>query len=203
MTGDTHFRSFFIPLLVMFLAGTALLVTVNTFTHEKIAKNASDRELRIIDTVMPLPHDNDLHEDAIKLADPGNPGNGVMTVYRARRDGHPVGAVLMPVTAAGYSGTVLLVIGIARDGTLLGVNILKHRETPGLGDRIEPGKSGWINQFSGRVLKENAVADWAVKADGGKFDQLSGATITSRGVVNAVRKALEFYQADRDRIYSE
>jgi electron transport complex protein RnfG len=203
MTTEPHFRKILVPLLVIFLVCTTLLATVNTFTHGKIDRNARDRELRIIDSVMPLPHDNDLHEDYIKFEDPGIPGSAMMTVFRARQQGQPVAAVFMPVTAAGYSGTVLLVIGIAHDGTLLGVRVLKHHETPGLGDRIEQGKSGWINQFTGRYLTETTDAKWAVKADGGKFDQLSGATITSRGVVNAVRKALAFYQANRDRIYLE
>jgi electron transport complex protein RnfG len=203
MTTKPHFRKILVPLLVIFLVSTTLLATVNLFTHGKIDKNARDRELRIIDSVMPLPHDNDLHEDYITFEGPDISGSNTMTVFRARAQGQPVGAVFMPVTAAGYNGTVLLVIGIAQDGTLLGVRVLKHHETPGLGDRIEQGKSGWINQFSGRYLTETANAKWAVKADGGKFDQLSGATITSRGVVNAVRKALEFYQANRDRIYLE
>ena len=203
MTTELHMRIIFIPLLVVFLVSAALLATVDKITHVKIAKNARDSELRIIDSVMPLLHDNDFHEDYIEFRDPANPGAKTMTVFRARRNGRPVGAVFMPVTATGYSGTILLVIGIAHDGTLLGVRVLKHQETPGLGDRIDPAKSGWINQFTGRLLAETPVAVWAVRADGGKFDQLSGATITSRSVVIAVRKALEFYQANRDSVYLE
>jgi len=203
MTPEPRFRKILIPLLVIFCISGILLAAVDKFTHDKIAKNRRDAELRIIDAVMPLPHDNDLHEDYIEFRDPGNPGANTVTVFRARKNGKPVGAVFIPATATGYSGTILLVIGIAYDGTLLGVRVLKHQETPGLGDRIEPLKSDWINQFTGRSLAETPVAAWAVQADGGKFDQLSGATITSRGVVNAVRKALEYYQANRDRLYLE
>jgi electron transport complex protein RnfG len=203
MTPEPRFRKILIPLLIIFFVSGILLAAVDKFTHDNIAKNTRDAELRIIDAVMPLPHDNDLHEDYIEFGATGNPGANAVTVFRARKNGKPVGVVFMPVTATGYSGNILLVIGIAHDGTLLGVHVLKHQETPGLGDRIESAKSGWINQFTGRSLMETPVAEWAVQADGGKFDQLSGATITSRGVVNAVRKTLEYYEANRDRLYLE
>lgn len=190
-------------MLVIFLVSAALLATVNKFTRDKITRNARDVELRIIDTVMPLPHDNNLHEDYIAVRDPGNLGASTVTVFRARQDREPVGAVLMPVTAMGYSGTILLTIGIAYDGTLLAVRVIKQHETPGLGDLIELTKSDWINHFTGRSLSETPGAGWVVQADGGMFDQLSGATITSRGVLNAVRKALEYYTSNRDRLYLE
>ena len=197
-----HFRKILVPLLVIFLISAILLGTADKLTRDKISRNARNVELRIIDSVMPLPHDNDLHDDFIEVTDPADPGsNRQMTVFRARHGTQPVGVVLMPVTATGYSGIILLVIGIAHDGTLLGVRVLKHQETPGLGDRIDHTKSDWINIFTGRSLSETPIADWAVKADGGKFDQVSGATITSRGVVTAVRKALEYYTSNRDRLY--
>lgn len=203
MYSSAKFRKFLVPLLVLFLGGVITLATVNKFTHDQIAKNARDVELRIIDSVMPLPHDNDLHDDYMETSEPAYLGNNTVTIFRARKNKQPVGTVLMPVTATGYSGNILLVIGIAYDGTLLGVRVLKHQETPGLGDRIEHTKSAWINQFTGLALARMPVADWAVRADGGKFDQLSGATITSRGMVNAVYKALEYYTANRDRLYLE
>ena len=203
MTPVTHFRKLLIPLLAIFLISGILLTVVDSFTRDKIAKNARAMELHVIDSVMPLAHDNDLYEDYMDIDDMGYSGINTVTVFRARHNGQPVGAVFMPVTATGYSGNILLVIGITYDGTLLGVRAFKHQETPGLGDRIEQAKSDWINIFTGRSLVDPPVAEWAVQADGGKFDQLSGATITSRGVVNAVHRALEYYQANRDRLYSE
>ena len=196
-----HFRKILIPLVIIFLISCILLAAVDRFTRDQIAKNARAGELRVIDSVMPLAHDNDLYDDYIDIDDTAYSGIHTVTVFRARRNGQPVGAVFMPVTATGYSGNILLVIGIAHDGTLLGVRVLKHQETPGLGDRIEPAKSDWITIFTGRSLLEPPVTEWAVQADGGNFDQLSGATITSRGVVNAVHRALEYYQANRDRLY--
>jgi len=201
-TPAPSFKTIFIPLLALFSLCAAVLVVTDHYTRDKIAKNARDVELRSIDSVMPLPHDNDLHEDYMDINDPVyfsiNPN---VTVFRARQGKQPAGVVLMPVTATGYSGKILLAVGIAYDGTLLGVRVLEHKETPGLGDRIEHTKSGWINNFTGRSFANTPPDAWAVRADGGSFDQLSGATITSRGVVNAVRKALDYYQANRDRLY--
>ena len=203
MTPVPHFRKILIPLVIIFLISCILLAAVDRFTRDQIAKNARTVELRVIDSVMPLTHDNDLYDDYIEIDDIGADGKHTVSVFRARQDGQPVGAVFMPVTATGYSGTILLVIGMAYDGALLGVRVLKHQETPGLGDRIEHTRSDWINIFTGRSLVKPPVTEWGVQADGGKFDQLSGATITSRGMVNAARRALEYYQANRDRLYSE
>lgn len=203
MTPVPHFRKILIPLLVIFCISGILLAAVDNLTRDQIAKNARAVTLRVIDSMMPLAHDNDLYDDYIDIDDTGHAGMPTMTVFRARRNGQPVGAVFMPVTATGYSGTILLVIGIAYDSTLLGVRVLKHQETPGLGDRIDHAKSAWINIFTGHSLAELPVTAWAVQADGGKFDQLSGATITSRGVVNAVHRTLEYHQANRDRLYLE
>jgi Na+-translocating ferredoxin:NAD+ oxidoreductase subunit G len=197
-----RFGRLFIPLSVIFLACTVLLYVTDKITRARITENSRIMELRIIDTVMPLGHDNDLHDDYIEVSDPDYLGsNSNVTLFRARRAALPVGVVFMPVTARGYSGNIQLVIGVAYDGTLLGVRILKHQETQGLGDRIEHTKSAWINNFTGRSFAGIPPVDWTVQADGGRFDQLSGATITSRGVVNAVRKALEYYNANRDRVY--
>ena len=204
MIPSSHFRKILVPLLAIFLVCTVVLTAMDKFTQDKIAKNARVAELRVIDSVMPLPHDNDLHEDYIEVNDPVHPGSTMqVSVFRARQAGQPVGIVFMPVTAKGYSGNILLLIGIAYDGTLLAVRVLKHQETPGLGDHIDHTKSGWIDQFTGRSLAKTPIADWALQTDGGKFDQLSGATITSRGVVNAVREALDYYQANRERLYLE
>lgn len=203
MTPVQHFIKIFVPLLVIFFISGILLTAVDRLTRDKIAQNARALELRVIDSVMPLAHDNDLSDDYIEIDDLGDAGKHTVSVFRARKDGQPVGAVFMPVTATGYSGNILLVIGMAYDGALLGVRVLKHQETPGLGDRIEHARSGWINIFTGRSLAETPVAEWAVQADGGKFDQLGGATITSRGMVSAARRTLEYYQANRDRLYSE
>jgi electron transport complex protein RnfG len=98
----------------------------------------------------------------------------------------------------GYSGDIVLLAGINRDGSLRGVRVVSHRETPGLGDAIELEKSDWIRQFTGRSLTAPPIERWAVQRDGGDFDQISGATITPRAIVAAVRDALLYFEANRD-----
>ncbi len=179
-----------------------LLYFIDQLTNDQIHTNSRVAQLHVIDPLMPLQHDNVLYDDTIEISDSGFFGpDHTVSVFRARQNGQPVGAVLMPVEARGYSGTIELIIGIAYDGTLLGVRALHHRETPGLGDGIDHEKSSWIAGFTGRSLQNLPAESWMVTEDGGTIDQLSGATITSRGVVNAVRKALEYYSLQRDRLY--
>ena len=195
-------REIILPLVILALAGAVMLAITNHFTHEKIAANARESQLHIIDTVMPLEHDNELYDDYIEISDQGYFGTPeTITIFRARKDDQPVGVVFMPVVAKGYNDRIRLITGIAYDGTLLAVLVLYHRETEGLGDGIDRDKSDWINIFSGLSLDNTPPENWLVKNDGGSFDQLSGATITSRGVINAVRKTLEYYKTNRDKLY--
>jgi len=183
------------------LLGLALYCT-QQLTADQIEVNARTAQLRVIDPVMPLQYDNLLYGDTIDITEPGYFGNGyTVSVFRARLHDEPVGIVFMPVHARGYNGDIELVIGIAYDGTLLGVRTLRHRETPGLGDGIDQDNSGWINGFTGLSLDSPPQEAWVVRADGGMIDHISGATISSRGVVNAVRKTLEYYRLQRDQLY--
>jgi len=202
VNSDKQLIKIFLPLTGIASICALIIVIINVLTHERIADNARRHRLRTIDTVMPLAHDNQLYNDVIEVVDSEYLGSEAsVSVFRARNAEQPVGLVLMPVTARGYSGNILLTIGIAYDGTLLGVQVLKHQETEGLGDHVDQNKSDWIKVFSDRSLAKTSVEAWAVKTDGGDFDQLSGATISSRGVINAVRKCLEYYQVNRDSLY--
>jgi electron transport complex protein RnfG len=100
----------------------------------------------------------------------------------------------------GYSGRIDLLVGIRANGELAGVRITNHRETPGLGDKFEVGKGQWIFSFEGKSLSMPAPEGWAVRKDGGEFDQFVGATITPRAVVRAVRNALLYFQQNRDEL---
>lgn len=197
-------REIIIPLVLLAMACAALLYISNELTQEKITANARALQLGIINSVMPLPYNNQLYDDFIEVFEPAYFGNTeTVILFRARMDDQPVGVALMPVIAKGYNSNIQLLIGIAFDGALLAVRTIKHNETEGLGDQIDQDKSAWINRFSGLSLDNTLLEDWSVKSDGGNFDQLSGATITSRGVINAVRKSLEYYKLNRDRLYSE
>jgi len=205
MSGQSHpvIRSGLLLGLIALL-GTGLLAGVNALTHERILEQEKQRVLRELNEILPVAkYDNDLLEDRTEISDVAffrHPDP--VTVYRARKDGQPV-AALMTVTAPdGYNGDIRLLVGIDAGGTVLGVRVIAHRETPGLGDPIETGKSDWILGFEGRSLANPASAGWAVKRDGGAFDQFTGATITPRAVVRAVRDALLYFAANRQALFA-
>jgi electron transport complex protein RnfG len=107
------------------------------------------------------------------------------------------------VAGNGYAGRIVCMMGVDKDGHVLGVRIIKHKETPGLGDKIEPDKSDWIHAFEGKFLGDPPAEKFAVKKDGGVFDQFAGATITPRGVVKAVKGGLEFFAREKARLLDE
>ena len=181
---------------LMALVASAALVLANDLTRERIAE-AEARDLQaMLAQVLPAGFaDNDLLADTSRV---GTEGGGRL-VYRARRSGQVIGAVFQS-SARGYAADITVLVGVDAGGTLLGVRVVKHVETPGLGDKIEVGKSKWILGFDGKSLGTLSVAQWAVKKDGGVFDQFAGATITPRAVVKAVRSGLEFFSAHRDEI---
>ncbi len=127
---------------------------------------------------------------------------GETLAYRARLQGEPSAVVLESIAPDGYSGRIWLVVAVRADGTLAGVRVVTHKETPGLGDYIELTKSQWIKGFDGKSRKEYTDADWKVKKDGGKFDYVAGATITPRAVVKAANKALMYFEQNRDKLFA-
>ena len=182
---------------IVALATCAILVIANQMTRPKVIE-AEERDLQTtLSEVLPAGFaDNDLLKDNIKIADES--GQAV-TIYRARKAGAMQGAVFQ-TSARGYAGEILVLIGIDTQGKLLGARVIKHHETPGLGDKIEASKSKWINDFEGKSLESPPADKWAVKKDGGVFDQFAGATITPRAVVKAVKQGMTFYATHRDEI---
>jgi electron transport complex protein RnfG len=148
--------------------------------------------------VLPGEYDNDLLKDTVTL--PGSRGD--VLVYRGRRAGK-VEAVVYQVVGNGYAGNIVCVMGVSREGRILGVRVISHKETPGLGDKIEPAKAKWIFDFDGKFLGDPPADKWAVKKDGGVFDQFAGATITPRGVVNAVKGGLAFFDGNKPQLLDE
>ncbi len=188
---------------IIALLGTAMLAGVNNLTHERIVEQEKRRMLRQLNEIVPVvSYNNDLFEDVIEIKDTGffrHPAP--VAVYRARMDGRPV-AVMMIVTAAdGYNGDIRLLVGIRADGEILGVRVISHRETPGLGDPIEVEKSDWILGFVEKSLHQPTPDGWAVKRDGGEFDQFTGATISPRAVVRAVHTTLLYFQANKQSLF--
>ena len=148
-------------------------------------------------------YDNDPLQDVIEVHDPELLGTDEpLTAHRVRRGGEPVAALLNAVAPDGYAGTIHLLIAIDVQGRVLGVRVLDHRETPGLGDFIEERRSDWIHGFDGRSLGQPPAGRWQVRKDGGDFDQFTGATVTPRAVVRAVRDALTWFARHRDELFT-
>ncbi len=201
-TQQKYFKQIGLSLFVLFLFSACVISITNKLTKDRIAQNQRQHSLKIVTQVMAAEHDNELLNDSITVTAPAFFGTDrPVIVYRARKDNNAVGVVFMPVMAAGYNGTIELAIGIEYDGTLSAVRVNRHRETEGLGDGIDHRKSDWIGNFNGRSLANTPIADWTVKKDGGGLDQLSGATISSRAVINAVKNTLDYYALNRDRLY--
>ena len=139
--------------------------------------------------------DNDFLKDTVELDKDGKP----ILIYRARKEG-TVQAALFKVSERGYSGEIQVLMAVGVDGRVLGVRVLKHTETPGLGDKIEIKKDPWVKGFDGKSLGDPVPEKWAVKKDGGIFDQFAGATITPRAVVKAVKGGMEFFSAHKAEI---
>ncbi|MDD3517806.1 MAG: electron transport complex subunit RsxG [Chromatiales bacterium] len=186
---------------IIALLSSAALVIGNLRTQDEIAlRHLEDMQASLSQVIPATLHDNaPLHEVA-RLPAPFGMRASEVEVYRAARNGE-IAAVAFRITAPnGYSGPIQLIMGVDRDGRVLGVRVLSHAETPGLGDKIEVARSPWIRGFDGLSLADTPREEWRVKKDGGRFDQFTGATITPRAVVGAVHEGLQFFQRHRDAL---
>jgi electron transport complex protein RnfG len=150
-----------------------------------------------------LAYDNDPLADTILLQDEELLGAaGPLLAYRVRLGGETVALLLNVVAPDGYGGPIRLLVAVDARGHVRGVRVLGHRETPGLADLIEERRSGWIHGFDGRSLGDPPAERWQVRKDGGDFDQFTGATVTPRAVVRAVRDALEYVARHRGELFA-
>lgn len=189
-----------ISLAVVAMLTSAALAVGNRLTLDAIHRAEQDDLQRTLTQVLPEGYaDNDLLNDTLSLS---GPDGAPLTVHRARREGRINGAVFK-VSSRGYAGDIVVLIGLDAEGRMLGARVVKHQETPGLGDKIEAAKSDWIQAFAGKSLDAPPPGQWAVKKDGGVFDQFAGATITPRAVVKAVKGGLAFYREHRAEILAE
>jgi electron transport complex protein RnfG len=197
-TGSSVFRnSVILGVFAMFTVG--LIAITQQGTAERIAEEKRRVQMNALTQILPEDqHENDLLKDTfmvsntelLKLSVPAE-------AYRGRENGD-VAAVILPVVAPdGYSGRIDLLVGIRANGDIAGVRVTSHRETPGLGDKVELAKSNWILEFNGKSLTMPAPENWGVRKDGGAFDQFVGATITPRAVVQAVYRTLQYFEENR------
>lgn len=195
-------------ILTAFAIATAgALALTNLGTKERIANAERAAQQRALyEIVPPSQHDNDLLTDTIpvpKAAWEQLGADADSKIHRARQHGE-ISALIVPAVAHdGYSGDIRMIVGVNRDGSIAGVRILLHKETPGLGDKIELKKHQWILSFNGKSLQAPVIEEWKVKKDGGTFDQFAGATITPRAVVGQVKRVLEFVAANHQALFSD
>ena len=176
------------------LLGAGGVISVHQLTAERIAHNQRLDALSAIHRLLPQEaFDDSLLDQSVEFAiRRDGRGSLPVTAYLARHQGEPVATLLRLTTPDGYNGDIQLMLAVSPDGRLSGVEVIAHRETPGLGDRIESRRSDWLHQFQGASLENPGLPDWKVKRDGGQFDQLSGATVTPRAIVMAIRDALAY-----------
>ncbi|MBG0844430.1 MAG: electron transport complex subunit RsxG [Pseudomonadaceae bacterium] len=179
--------------------GSVALLQQGTAT--RIAAAEREAQVRALAEILPAgSYDNPLLDNRIELNAPELGHRSPQSAYLALKGDQP-SALILPVTAPdGYSGAIHLLVGIFADGRLAGVRVLGHKETPGLGDKIELAKSDWVRSFEGKSLSDPGEDGWAVKKDRGEFDQFAGATITPRAVVKAVHGTLRYFDKHRAQL---
>lgn len=193
------------------LLGAFALVTAGILagtyegTKTRIAAEERKAAQKALLEIVPLNrHTNDLLVDTVEVPQEHWEALGLSEggqVNIARDEGQPVAVIIPAVAPDGYSGDIKMIVGVNVDGSLAGVRILTHSETPGLGDKVELKKSDWVLSFNGKSLSNPTPERWEVKKDGGEFDQFTGATITPRAVVKQVRRTLEFFDKSKALLF--
>lgn len=197
-------------MMLFTLVFTALMAGTYQATESTIAASAEAQKLGLINQILPpATYDNKLLQDALVLGPTPELGlDQGGRVWRARKAGSPVATIIEAIAPNGYSGRIRLIIALGADGVVSGVRVTEHRETPGLGDYIDPGKDRnkqqpWIAQFAGKSATPATLERWKLRKDGGDFSYMTGATISPRAVTNAVRKAVMWAQSQGDKLYRQ
>jgi electron transport complex protein RnfG len=206
-----------VTMVIFALVGTALLAYIFNITREPIENSEAEARLALFRQILPDEHyygdrkgkdhahkdadDNKLLKNVIEIAPNDLLGNKTPSkAYIAKKDHKFAAVILEAIAHDGYSGDIKLLIAIRADGTVSGVRVLTHKETPGLGDYIDIAHGNWIKLFDNESVEKTPAEQWKVKKDGGKFDYMVGATITPRAVVKAVAKALQFYEQNQHEL---
>ena len=192
-----------LALATIVAVAVALLAALHAGTRGRIEAQQRAAATAALAVLLPEGYDNDPLAD--RVAVPAGDALGLRApgeAHVARRGAAPLGIVLPVVARDGYAGDIALRVGIRYDGTVVGVRVVSHRETLGLGDPIESHRSDWIHGFAGRSRDDPPRERWTVRGDGGEFDQFAGATITPRAVVHALRRALDYHAARRNALYA-
>ena len=191
-------------LTVLAAACTALVAFTREATSERIARNEQEYlERRLAPLLGGIEFQNSLTRSVTTIPAPHElPGRDDAVIYRVYADDRPAAALFVVSARDGFVGPIRLLIGVRSNGRVTAIRVLQHRETPGLGDMIELDKSDWLLQFDGKSLVDPDLNDWAIRVDGGVFDQLTGASVTPRAVVGAIRETLLYFDTNQEMIFS-
>lgn len=193
-----------VTLAVIAAVCTAMVALTWQLTAERIEKNKTEWLERSLQPALAgLFFDSGVTESMLLIPQPHElPGKDAAIVYRVYAAEEPVAALFVVTARNGYAGPIRLLIGVEMDGNVTGIRVLEHRETPGLGDRVETSKSDWALQFDGRSLRDPEPLKWAIRGDGGEFDQLTGASVTPRAIIKAIRQTLQYFEANVETIFA-
>lgn len=186
------------------LVSTGLISITFTSTQDQIEQQKVQKRLAILNEIVPTgSYNNDIQHDCAEFTSNELLGSDEPhKIYRGRMDSQPSAVAIETSAPNGYGGKIDLIVGISAQNIITGVRALQHKETPGLGDKIELRISEWIRVFTGKTVEQTEQSNWKVKKDGGQFDQFTGATITPRAVVSAVKNTAEFYKQHQANIYA-
>jgi electron transport complex protein RnfG len=193
-----------VTLAVFAFASTGLVAVTHHLTEDRIAEQEKKQLQRTLDQVIdPNLYDNALYNSCVLLSDPLLGSSEPLPAYIATQADQPVAMAVESIAPNGYNGKITLITGIDMNGEILGTRVLSHQETPGLGDKIDTRVSDWIFGFTGKLLTAENQSSWQVRKDGGDFDQFTGATITPRAVVQAVKNTLNYVQQNQTVILEQ
>lgn len=202
-TSAVHTRRYIV--LGAVLAGVIVTVwIIATAARDRIEANERAWYIARLNALIPeTMRDNDLYADSIAVHSREQLGGDTpAAIYRARLLKRPTGAILSVTAPDGYGGPIELLVAVDYAGVLIGVDILRHNETAGIGDAFEPHRSNWLTSLHDRSLDNTPAPRWTIRRDGGDFDQFTGASVTPRAILKSVRRALEYYAANRDAIFN-
>ena len=193
-----------VAMIIFSLAASTALSISYFITKSPIDESDAKAKRIFLNQVIPADlYDNNLVKDTISIEPSPMLGNKKnIDVYRAKKKNQVIAVIIESVAPDGYSGEIKTLVGIDKEDKILGVRVIAHKETPGLGDYIEIDKSQWIKNFDLKSLNKVSEKKWAVKKDGGDFDYVSGATITPRAVIKSTYKCLLYVKENKKRLFT-
>lgn len=190
------------PLLILLILGVTTLALLNQLTQDQIELAQKNKNMQFLSSVLPFQQAEVTGQSMTEIRNPELNRTHPVYVYRQVQHDGSSGVVLSPVQARGYVGNILLAIGFASNDQITTVHIVQHNETPGLGDQIDAQKTDWLKQFENYAVNNAGLVNSGFTEELKSFDTLSGATITTRGIINAVHKTVDFYAKEKESLYS-